>query len=170
MASSGAVKIDTIVFSCLNFCGKVLVEVPLRHAQFLLVCFSSSLHTLIFLSKKLIVAHPYVRYLLLKFNFQHFASASGKSTENQLHHINGSPQPHRRRFEKFLGLAVNNTTWVKVCHPVAPRANEPSDKCFGTEKIASFSNGKNRWDRRANPIAIPTINALRVDQTNASLI
>ena len=39
--------------------------------------------------------------------------------------------------EKIPGLAVSNTTRVKVCHSVAPSANEPFDKCFGTLNTAS---------------------------------
>ena len=62
--------------------------------------------------------------------------------------------------EKIPGLAVNKTTRIMVCQGVAPNANEPTVKCFGTLKIASSAIEK-IVGTTANPIAIPTTNALR---------
>src|SRR5690606_19960132 len=62
--------------------------------------------------------------------------------------------------EKIPGLAVSNTTLVKVCQVVAPSANEPFDKCFGTLNTASSAIEK-MVGITAKPIAIPTTNELR---------
>jgi len=62
--------------------------------------------------------------------------------------------------EKMPGLAVGSTTPISVCQGVAPSASEPSDRCLGTEKIASSAIEK-MVGITAMPMAIPTTSALR---------
>ena len=62
--------------------------------------------------------------------------------------------------EKIPGLAVNSTTRVMVCQGVAPKAKEPTVKCFGTLKMASSAIEK-IVGITAKPIATPTTKALR---------
>jgi hypothetical protein len=62
--------------------------------------------------------------------------------------------------ENMPGLAVNSTTLIMVCQGVAPKAREPTVKCFGTLKMASSAIEK-IVGITANPIATPTTRALR---------
>ncbi len=62
--------------------------------------------------------------------------------------------------EKMPGLAETRTSFVSVCHGVAPKAKEPESRCLGTLESESSEILK-MIGMTANPIAKLMTNALR---------